>query len=386
MDLSQPLQHRAATALPLPQSSIPKRASFRSLISSSFLFLATLSLILPTVSAQDSTTQSLSISFLDESGEALGQAQNIPRGECKALDTTSGAYTTAKSSDPHSALNLYSGMFCSVPLGSTTGEWANTGVVKDVAYIRWEGTAPSTATPGDIRPTTWPENMAVQTKVADSDDKWVMDPSKGVVVVAVVAGVMVIGVLIGVYQVYKAAQYVPPPKKPKKPTGLNTKKIKKKDAYFKKPVRDDQQSFQRLHNESPEPFASTHQPMMTDRSRDSQYSEAATTFVDWSNNNQNSRFNKGGRGGPYNSDSVSIDMRETSRSSPSPLHFQSGSSTLDLINFDHDSSNHRQGSYNNHSDRGRGGEVLVPMHTFDNNYQNQHGRLTTRRASSSRSR
>ncbi|KAF9575391.1 hypothetical protein EC968_003442 [Mortierella alpina] len=347
-----------------------------------------MSLNAPTVSAQDAPTVTLTL--LNEAGEAIGQPQAIPYDFCQPITMDVGtSFTTASTSNERSALNLYLDPQCQILAGSTTGKWASSDA-GNVTNIRWEGTAPSSAKTGEFLTSRWPPKMAIQTQVA-GPGLWVMDPSKGVIVVALVAAVMAIGVLIGVYQVYQAAQFVPPPKKEKKPKGLNVKKIKKKDAYFKKPVRDDQQSFQRLHNESPEPYATRHQPM-TERSRDSQYSEAATTFVDWNNNNNNNnthnsknqRSNNTGRGGHYNSDSISIDMRDTShqaRSSPSP--FQSGSSTLDLINFDQDSSSHR--GHNGYNDRGRGGEVLVPMHTFDsnNNYQQHQGR---RRASSSRSR
>ncbi|KAF9287875.1 hypothetical protein BGZ68_001153 [Mortierella alpina] len=400
MDLSQPQQQHAATRLAVSRPSIssspssstapPRRRLFKSLLTSSLVILALMSLNVPTVSAQAAGT-TLSLTLLNEAGEAIGASQSIPKSTCTLIEIAEGTtFATATTSDLRSALNLYQDVYCQIVIGSTTGQWANSGTGANITRIRWEGTAPASATVGQVSTSRWPENMAIQTQVADPNGQWVMDPSKGIIVVALVAAVMVIGVLIGIYQVYKAAQFVPPPKKQKKPTGLNTKKIKKKDAYFKKPVRDDQQSFQRLHNESPEPFATRHQPM-TERSRDSQYSEAATTFVDWNNNsnnnsnhsNQNQRSNNNGRGGQYNSDSISIDMRDTShqaRSSPSPFH--SGSSTLDLINFDQDSSSHR--GHNGYNDRGRGGEVLVPMHTFDsNNYQQHQGR---RRTSSSRSR
>ncbi|CAO3573383.1 unnamed protein product [Mortierella alpina] len=396
MDHSQPQQQHAASRLAVsrpsisssPSSSAPSRKRvFKSCVTSSLALLALMSLNVPTVSAQ-AAGAGLTLNLLNEAGEAIGQPQTIPKGSCTAINIVEGtSFASASTSDLRSALNLYQDRFCQIVIGSTTGQWANSGTGANITSIRWEGTAPATATTGEVTTSGWPPNMAIQTQVAG--DVWVMDPSKGIIVVALVAVVMLIGVLIGVYKVYKAAQFVPPPKKQKKPTGLNTKKIKKKDAYFKKPVRDDQQSFQRLHDESPEPFATRHQPM-TERSRDSQYSEAATTFVDWNNSNnnthsnQNQRSNNTGRGGQYNSDSLSIDMRDTSHQArPSVSPFHNGSSTLDLINFDQDSSSHR--SHSGYNDRGRGGEVLVPMHTFDSNnsYQQHQGR---RRASSSRSR
>ncbi|KAG0324806.1 hypothetical protein BGZ99_001422 [Dissophora globulifera] len=91
--------------------------------------------------------------------------------------------------------------------------------------------------------------MAIQTKAPSahdgSGDRFVMDPAKGRIVVGLVSAVLAIGVIIGVCQVYSAAQYVPPPPKPKpkKAVGkVGGKKIKKKDAYFKKPVRDERSS------------------------------------------------------------------------------------------------------------------------------------------------
>ncbi|KAF9940298.1 hypothetical protein BGZ67_007928 [Mortierella alpina] len=365
MDLSQPQQQHAASRLAVsrpsisssPSSSAPSRKRvFKSFVTSSLAILALMSLNAPTVSAQ-AAGATVDLTLYNEESVAIGQPQSIPKITCTGINIAEGtSFASASASDQRSALNLYQDRFCQIVIASTTGKWANSGTSPNITYIRWEGTAPATATTGEVTTSGWPPNMAIQTQVA-GPGQWVMDPKKGIIVVALVAVVMVIGVLIGIYQVYKAAQFVPPPKKEKKPTGLNTKKIKKKDAYFKKPVRDDQQSFQRLHNESPEPFATRHQPM-TERSRDSQYSEAATTFVDWNNSNnnthsnQNQRSNNNGRGGLYSSDAISIDMRDTShqaRSSPSPFHH--GSSTLDLINFDQDSSSHR--GHNGYNDRGR---------------------------------
>ncbi|KAG0266575.1 hypothetical protein BG011_001764 [Mortierella polycephala] len=340
-------------------------------LSTLFCILA-LSILAPAVSAQDAAT--LIVTFLDANGAPVGQTLTITKRKCLNLDTSSipgGAYASIKTSDPRAGLNLYQSEYCQALTNSAVGEWPNTGTALDTKSFRWEGTAPSSRKTGSLTTNPFPPGMAVQTQVANL---WVMDPTKGILVVIVVAVVMVIGVAIGIYQVYKAAQYVPPPKKPKK-VGLDTKKIKKKDAYFKKPARDDQQSFQRLHNESPEPF-NTRQSMV-ERSRDSQYSEAATTFVDWNNSNNNTGSNQkslfnNSRNGQY-SDSISIDMRETGRGN--------SSSQADLIQLDNHVPNHQN------SQRGRGGEVLVPMHTLDNNYHNQHqGRSTVRRLSSSRSR
>ncbi|KAG0019159.1 hypothetical protein BGZ82_000229, partial [Podila clonocystis] len=165
--------------------------------------------------------------------------------------------------------------------------------------------------------------------------------------------------------------------KPKKQTGLNTKKIKKKDAYFKKPMKDDEQSFQRLHNDSsPEP---THQ--MMERSRESQYSEG--TSLDWtSRNNSQLNVSHANTNNTRRAQDTSIDMRGT----PSPMG-NNRSYTPDLINFDNNNNHNNTNNFsNNHNNnqRGRGGEVFVPMHNLD--YSQNQGRSAVRRSSSSRSR
>ncbi|KAF8934272.1 hypothetical protein EDD21DRAFT_416191 [Dissophora ornata] len=354
------------------------------------VILSALSLLTPAVSAAE-PANSITISFLDESGAVIGEPQIIPYAQCRDIDpsllqSTDGLYASVVASELHAALNLYSSQSCQVPAGSAVGQWPNTGTVTNMTSIRWEGIAPADMVPGTLSPDSFPPQMAVQTQVPDPDADpvtWEMDPSKGRVVVGFVAGVLVIGVLIGIYQVYLAAQYVPPPKKPKKPTGLNTKKIKKKDAYFKKPVHGDQQAFQRLYNDSPEPYA-THSSMTERGARDSQASEAAT-IVDWSQQQRS-------RNGHNGSDMVTIDMGETTSSHntrPLPLQAHSRSSTLNLIQFDNDTQAASSG-HNSNYNRGRGGEVLVPMNTFESNhqhsYQQQHGRTAIRRSSSSRSR
>ncbi|KAF9944647.1 hypothetical protein BGZ70_004459, partial [Mortierella alpina] len=100
--------------------------------------------------------------------------------------------------------------------------------------------------PGTLNPGAFPPAMAVQSQIPGTEgaEVWVMDPAKGKIVVGLVASVMAIGVAIGIVQVYRAAQYVPPPKKYKPvSTGVvGIKKVKKKDAYFKKPVRDSMMS------------------------------------------------------------------------------------------------------------------------------------------------
>ncbi|KAG0047518.1 hypothetical protein BGZ83_007440 [Gryganskiella cystojenkinii] len=279
--------------------------------------------------------------------------------------------------DTRAALNIYAYRYCQTPMGSTVGSWANTGNLANVVSIRWEGTAPSTRESGSFSDTPFPSNMAVQTKMPSADD-WVMDPEKGKLLVALVSAVLAIGVFIGVYQVYQAAQYVAPPKKEKKPkTGLNVRKVKKQDAYFKKPAArqdDHQHAFQRL--ETPEPGFYNHN---RSGARDSQYSDAATTFVDWGSNNNGHHQN--GHSRYAASDSVSIDMREQSHHQNN--RYNNNNATPDLAQFQdmEDPKSTRQ--------RGRGGEVLVPMHTFESNYHHHPsgvGRSPVRRPSSSRSR
>ncbi|KAG0237468.1 hypothetical protein BGX31_003593 [Mortierella sp. GBA43] len=321
------------------------------------LLAAAIAVLAPTAHAQDHKI--LSLTFHNEAGGSLGQ-QTIPYAECTPL--TQEAFASVTSTDSQAALNLYEDRWCQTVVRSTVGEWSKVEEVQGVITIRWEGTAPSDRAPGSLSTDAFPEKMFVQ-KPISGPDAWVMDPAKGKMVVILVAAVLLIGIMIGSVQVYRAAQYTPPPKKPKKQTGLNVKKIKKKDAYFKKPPRNDAgHSFQRLNDDS----------TIEHSARNSQHSEAAT-FVEWQQQQRSMNNNKG-----YGADSISIDMRET-RSSPP--HGRSGSSNL--IRFDSDISPAYHGSGNNN--RGRGGEVLVPMHTFDNNNY-QHPRSPVRRPSNSRSR
>lgn len=362
--------HSPHTLLPttlMSPSSSSKLITFSSAVA--LLAVTVLTVFAPTVAAQDS--QTITLSFRDESDAVVGE-QVIPWAECTAL-VPGTEYAKVVSTEDQAALNLYGDAHCQIPLRSTVGWWSSVEPVVAVPAIRWEGTAPNDRVPGSLSTDVFPPKMFVQ-KPTSGPDAWVMDPAKGRIVVALVAGVLVIGVIIGAIQVYRAAQYKAPPKKPKKPkTGLNVKKIKKKDAYFRKPVQNDLQTFQRLHDESP---ALT--PTAGRSARNSQYSEAAT-FVEW-NQQQRNMNSKGRHDG---ADFVSVDIRETTNTRSSPFHGRSGSSTVNLIQFDSDippvhHSNH--GNYN----RGRGGEVLVPMHTFESNYQ--HPRSTVRRLSNSRSR
>ncbi|KAF9172872.1 hypothetical protein BGX21_001411 [Mortierella sp. AD011] len=333
----------------------------------------------PSVVAQ---SDSITLSFLDNDGTVIGETQTVSYASCailKAPQLTSddGAYATVRTSDLRSALNLYKDSTCQLLVRSTVGEWANVAPVANMVAVRWEGTADSSLATGVIRPDAFPKGMVVQTKVdpSPSETQLILDPSKGKLLVGLVGAVLVVGVIIGAYQVYQASLYEAPPKekKEKKPKGLNTKKIKKKDAYFKKPVRNDQQTFQRL--ESPAPSVMTRPPMSERRGfRDSQLSEAPSSVE---LNQQRSMYNNG-------SDTVMIDMHGAAGFRSSQL--RENGSALNLIQFDSDSNN----SYG----RGRGGEVLVPMHTFENNHQQQpqqgssaqYGRSALRRSSSSRSR
>ncbi|KAK3843682.1 MAG: hypothetical protein J3R72DRAFT_440557 [Linnemannia gamsii] len=410
-----PFLYRRAGAPPAPatspkqhSSSASKTISLKTVI---VLSTALCSLIPTAVMAQDPPP--IAFAFYDQSGNQIGESFAVPYAICTPLKLdilgAGVSYSTIKSSDDNAALNLYKQASCDYVERSTVGYWSNVDPVSDILAVRWEGKAPPDRAPGVLGELSFPPGMKNQTYSPVDDNgnkkesKWVPDPALGRIVVGVVAGVLVLGVVIGIYQVYVAAQYKPPPKKPKKPkTGLNIKKIKKKDAYYKKPVHtEDQAAFQRLQDESPEPYAGAGglQPAvaMTERSRDSQYSEAAT-FVDWNNQSHqrtspmhSSRLN--GKGYQDGSDSVSIDMRDTSNNNRSPF---ASSFSPDLMQFDNSGGRgYGQQQNQNQSFRGRGGEVLVPMDTLDhhhhnnsnNQYNNNNGRAgAVRRPSSSRSR
>ncbi|GJJ68772.1 hypothetical protein EMPS_01118 [Entomortierella parvispora] len=380
-----------------------------------FYLLSTLALLGSrsgtTVQAQtvDST---LVLSFLGTDGSSLGPTQTIDWNDCKILvvpESSPGVpvtYASISASDPKAAMNVYQDRFCQVATGSTVGVLVNTGYLANAVAVRWEGTAHDDRPTGSISLTVFPPKMEVQTEIPVPDEEWVMDPSRGKVLVIVVAVVLALGVLVGIYQVWEAAQYVAPPKKAKKPkTGLNVKKVKKADAYFKKPAmrtEDHQHAFQRL--DTPEPGFYRHGTGSNNSARNSQYSEAATTFVDWSSHQQQQHSSQGlhshqkaGLGGSSNQfrgyDSVSIDMQQQQQpqsgrynnynNNYSSSTTRSGSATPDLVHFEEmEDSRSRQ--------RGRGGEVLVPMHTFDSNYHHPYqpsgARTPVRRPSSSRSR
>ncbi|KAF9151255.1 hypothetical protein BG015_006891 [Linnemannia schmuckeri] len=406
-----------AASSPAAPSKQQQHQTTLSLKTAFFLSTAALCSLLPTVIAQAAPEQpQITYSFYDETGNPIGQSFPIIKLKCTPINLSSLAgqtYTTIRTSDLRSALNLYNDGMCQIGIASSVGEWSNTLSTNGTVAVRWEGTAPADRATGSISPVTFDKGLEVQPYNPVDDDGtskkdpvWVMDPSKGRIVVGIVSAVMVIGVAIGIYQVYVAAQYKPPPKKPKKPkTGLNIKKIKKKDAYYRKPIRttEDSATFQRLENDSPEPYAGAggRQPAlaMTERSRDSQYSEAAT-FVDWNNQSQqrSSPLNSSGKGFQDGLNSVSIDMHNSHGNNNNNNNNRSpfaNSFSPDLIQFDNSGGRGygQQQQGHNQQYRGRGGEVLVPMDTLDSHhhhnntqYNNNNGRSAVRRTSSSRSR
>ncbi|KAG0283784.1 hypothetical protein BGZ96_011835 [Linnemannia gamsii] len=408
-----------------PTSTPSKQQSSLSLKTILLLATATLCSLIPTVVAQ-ATQDQITYAFYDAAGAQIGESIPLPKIKCTTLNVAAlngQAYATVKTSQDRSALNLYSEGLCQFATASSVGYWPNTAPTNDIFAIRWEGDAPADRATGNVSSTAFEKGLEVQPYNPVNDDGtvknpvWVVDPAKGRIVVGIVSAVMVIGVIIGIYQVYVAAQYKPPPKKPKKPkTGLNIKKIKKKDAFYRKPVREteDGASFQRLqNNDSPEPYAAAggRQPAMamTEHSRDSQYSEAAT-FVDWNNQSQHrsSPLNSSnGKGFQDGLNSVSIDMHNTNHGNNNNNNNNNrspyaNSFSPDLMQFDNSGGRgygqqQQQQGYNTQPYRGRGGEVLVPMDTLDshhhhNNNNNQYnnnnynGRSAVRRASSSRSR
>ncbi|KAF8957673.1 hypothetical protein BGZ46_002107 [Entomortierella lignicola] len=296
------------------------------------------------------------LSFLNENGDVIGLPQTISYAKCTPLDfsqlnSTDGFYTSITTTDLRSALNLYSNTDCQPLYGSTVGQWDNAAPVTNIVAIRWEGTANASIATGTVRSDPFPEALSNQTQAPDVESGLVWDPPRGKVLVSLVASILAIGIIVGAYQVYEASLYEAPQrkeKKDKKNKGLNTKKIKKKDAYFKKPAQRDQQTFRRM--DSPAPSIAD-RPLISERRdfRNSQISDTAS-LVDW--NQQRSMYNNG-------SDTIVINMQELSTTRPSQVSLDT--SSLDLMCFE--SENSSSGNFG----RGRGGEVLVPMHTFGNN-------------------
>ncbi|KAF9539884.1 hypothetical protein EC957_004892 [Mortierella hygrophila] len=400
-----------AASSPAAPSKQHRQQSTLSLKTALFLSTAALCSLLPSVIAQATTPEQITYSFLDEDGGPIGQAYPILKVKCTPLASLNGqTYASIQTSDGRSALNLYSDAVCQVGVASSVGEWPNVSPSAGIVAVRWEGAAPADRPTGNVSVVTFDKGLETQPYNPVDDDGtssskdpvWVMNPSKGRVVVGLVAAILVLGVAVGIYQVYVAAQYKPPPKKPKKPkTGLNIKKIKKKDAFYKKPSRTTENgaAFQRLEGDGPEPYAGAggRQPAlaMTERSRDSQHSEAAT-FVDWNNQSQQrSSPLSSGKGFQDGMNSVSIDMHgNNNNNNNNNLSPFANSFSPDLMHFDNSGGRGygQQQQGHNQQYRGRGGEVLVPMDTLDshhqhgNNQYNTNNRSAVRRTSSSRSR
>lgn len=246
--------------------------------------------------------------------------------------------------------------------------------------------------------------MAVQTQVPggvnedgtagnnnnNSSARWVMDPAKGKIVVALVALVLIIGVAIGFYQVYLAAQYKPPPKPVKEPKiGLvGGKKVKKKQAYYKKggpippPAGKELQSLlesspQGTNRSSMNSQQQQLQPMQ-ERTRNDLLPVPASSSSFTSPTNNNNNNNNGSR-----RNDVLIDIQDSSQGFSStfrgPLWQQGGAGGSsggggfqgpDLIQFGHEGGGsgapaqnpYRTGPSYSSQPTGRSGEVLVPMH------------------------
>ncbi|KAI1307295.1 hypothetical protein EDD11_004546 [Mortierella claussenii] len=322
-----------------------------------------------------------------------------------SLAATAAGYVSVTASHDHAALNLYQDSFCQVLIRSAVGHWNNTDPVANIVAIRWEGTAPSTDAPGTLSPNAFPPGMAVQTKVpaATDGDRFMMDPSKGKIVVGLVAAVLAVGVMIGVYQVYQAAQYVPPPKKAAGPRNekperrlIGEKKVKRRDAYFKKPVKTMTDEAQLLTNSGVgEGDSGGRQGVNNSRSQGHE-GLAGNKGSDYNASN----FAGVGTGGNTQHDSVLIDMQESSTFGQPWLHssnssnrnsstFQgsysraSSATATDLAQYGMNNNNNTYDNYQANSpyntnttplsttatsaatsgsDGGRPGEVLVPMH------------------------
>ncbi|KAF9434577.1 hypothetical protein BGZ76_007785 [Entomortierella beljakovae] len=340
------------------------------------------------VAAQDGAT--ITLSFLNAEGTVVGQPQSISYATCTTLivpqpiNPGEVSYTTVRATDLRAGLNLYAGSYCQLNQGSTVGQWKNEGYAANILAVRWEGTADAIYPTGVYRPDDFPHRMNVQQKI--TPNRFTLDPSKGKILVGLVSVVLAIGVITGIYQVYKASLYVAPPKKPKKEkksNGLNIKKVKKKDAYYRKPIREDQQSFQRLEStdlNSPElplipqvqaqtqPSQSQLQPsqsqsQMVERRgfRNNHVSDTGSPVAGW-----NSRLRNNNE-----SDSVLINMQGTSAAATG-----GGGSTWATTMNNRENSGFG-GSSISSSSRGTG-EVVVPMHYVGNNNNNNNNSNTYR--------
>ncbi|KAF9102051.1 hypothetical protein BGX27_011193 [Mortierella sp. AM989] len=371
--------------------SKPRFSSRKALIL--FSFVVTLSL----VSAQQQTA--LSLTFQDENGTPLGQPQSISLAECTPItfvspDAGADDYTSVVSSDIYAALNLYSDPQCQVLESATVGMWNNTAPVAGITGIRWVGPAPASDPPGKLTPTGYSSSTPSSPGTSGSEvpDRFVLDPSKGRAVVALISAVLAIGVIVGVYQVYQAAQYAPPPKKPKKKAVegggvVGAKKIRKKEAYYKKPIKEKEFNaagagvgFGTSSISENRSHSMLLSPPLQDQSRQDRYSFASTfsanasTFVATRSTPPTSAYYSSGLGGVdagvgvgpmhhgredlLGSDSVLIDIQ----SDP----FISPSSTI-TPEFGNDSLYNTMYSASSSSPlpSGRSGEVLAPMHQLD---------------------
>ncbi|KAK3828515.1 MAG: hypothetical protein J3Q66DRAFT_322850 [Benniella sp.] len=371
------------------------------------------SLISP--AAAQTSGQNITLSYSNESQEPIGQ-QTIDYITCVPLvvSVTDSflTFTAVQSSDDFAYLNLYQDGNCQILLGGVVGHWNTVEETRTAGAlaVRWEGSS-SSAVPGSFNPDGFPHGMAVQTRVPTADNPmFVMDPSKGAIVVALVALVLVIGIAIGAYQVYKAAQYKPPPKPPKEPKlgVVGTKKVKKKQAYYKKPTKEGGQSLLNSSS-SPTPDGTSrssvmsqhqHQPMQertknerlavpisptstTHSHGNSIGSGSSSTMNNHPNNHALPYSVPGNNNNNLNNrrNDVLIDIQDTPSTFNSNFrggqHWQGnapgggshgGSSTaVDLIQFGHDggaSQNiYRPGpSSSSGQPPGRSGEVFVPMH------------------------
>ncbi|KAF9992949.1 hypothetical protein BGZ80_001195 [Entomortierella chlamydospora] len=340
-------------------------------------FVATLSL----VSAQK---QTILLTFQDDNGAAIDNPLTIPLSECIPFNTTTllpdteGSYASAVASDTQAALNLYSGPYCQILQTGAVGMWNNTDATAGIASIRWEGS--STDLPGTLNPAGFPlinppksnetgsetgsDTKHNGTKTSNSDDTFIMDPSKGRVLVGLVSAILAVGIIIGVYLVYEAAQYIPPPKKPKKTAGegggiVGAKKVKKGQAYYKKPPKEDfgagiGGSASAVENNRSNsmllaPTSMQERPRHDRSSFASVASATVPTFVPRIPPRPTSTFTP--------NDSVLINILQD----PVPSSNNNNTWASDLIQFGNDTP-----PYNTTpSTSGRAGEVLVPMHLLD---------------------
>ncbi|KAF9431776.1 hypothetical protein BGZ76_011718 [Entomortierella beljakovae] len=215
------------------------------------LGLASLSIASAQAPAANST---VSITFQDDAGVPIGDPQSIVYAKCTPLNLlafnqeTGEGYTTAQAIDPNAALNLYSDPYCQRLEFGTVGTWNSTSAGTAILYaVQWVGPAPATDPPGTFNPIGY-QLPAVVTPptTATPRDPFAMNPERGRILVGIVTSVLAIGVIVGIYQVYQAAQYVAPPKKPKKKKDENkikgpyvgAKKVKKTEAFYKKPAKE----------------------------------------------------------------------------------------------------------------------------------------------------